>query len=62
MPKPTKLHTDDFIEMLMRGDTPLRIATYAGIQVDSVERRFHRLPDDVKNLILLKNNGAMLWK
>ena len=51
MPKVTLLHIDDFIEMLERGDVFSFIAQYAHVKPESVERRFERLPKEVRDRI-----------
>ena len=51
MPNATFLHRDDFIEMLERGDTIEQIARYAHVEPESVERRFSRLPKDIRDRI-----------
>ena len=54
MPNATFLHIDDFIEMLERGDDFSFIAQYAHVKPESVERRFERLPKEVRDRIRLK--------
>lgn len=54
MPNHTILHIDDFIEMLERGDDFSFIAQYAHVNPESVERRFQRLPREVRDRIRLK--------
>ena len=54
MPNATFLHIDDFIEMLERGDDFSFIAQAAHVKPESVERRFERLPKEVKDRIRLK--------
>jgi hypothetical protein len=45
------LHSEDFLEMLERGDCWESIAGSYGMKVDSVKRRFWRLPKDVREKI-----------
>ena len=54
MPNHTLLHIDDFIEMLARGDDFEVVAHYAQVKPESVERRFGRLPKEVRDRIRLK--------
>jgi hypothetical protein len=54
MPNATLLHIDDFIEMLERGDDFSFIAQAAQVNPESVERRFQRLPKEVRDRIRLK--------
>ena len=51
MPNHTLLHIDDFIEMLERGDDFSHIAQAAHVKPESVERRFERLPKEVRDRI-----------
>jgi len=51
MPNATILHIEDFIEMLERGDDFSFIAQYAQVKPESVERRFERLPKEVRDQI-----------
>ena len=51
MPNATLLHIDDFIEMLERGDDFSFIAQAAQVKPESVERRFERLPKEVRDRI-----------
>lgn len=50
----SKLHEEDFIEMLERDDHLEWIAIAAGVSVNAVERRYQRLPADVKARIKAK--------
>ena len=50
----TLLHIDDFIEMLERGDSLESIASYAHITPQSAERRFERLPKEIRDRIRAK--------
>ena len=50
----SKLHEDDFIEMLERGDAGEKIAAYCGITVFAVERRFSRLPEETRQRIMAR--------
>ena len=54
MPNHTFLHHDDFIEMLERGDTIEQIARYAHVEPKSVERRFDRLPKEIRDRVRRK--------
>ena len=54
MPNHTLLHIDDFIEMLERGDDFEVVAHYAQVKPQSIERRFERLPKEVRDRIRLK--------
>lgn len=56
MTYPSSLDTEDFIEMLGRGDQPEQVAQYAGVTVAAIERRFYRLPKQVQAEIL-KSRG-----
>lgn len=51
MPNATFLHIDDFIEMLERGDDFEVVAHYAQVKPQSIERRFERLPKEVRDRI-----------
>jgi hypothetical protein len=51
MPNHTILHIEDFIEMLERGDDFSFIAQVAHVKPESVERRFERLPKEVRDRI-----------
>lgn len=53
----TLLKTEDFVEMLKRGDSPEWVANYMGVRTPSVERRFHRLPKQIKNEIIKSRGG-----
>lgn len=55
----SRLHEDDFIEMLERGDSIEKIAAYAGITGAAVTRRFGRLPDEVKGQIMAKRKTPL---
>ena len=54
MPNRELLHLDDFIEMLLRGDDISTIANYAHVKPESIEKRFHRLPKEVRDRVRLK--------
>jgi hypothetical protein len=49
-----ELHREDFIEMLKRGDTLEYIAYCYGVKVESLRRRFYRMPSDVQGRIRAK--------
>ena len=51
MPNHTILHIEDFIEMLERGDDFSFIAQAAHVNPESVERRFQRLPREIRDRI-----------
>ena len=52
------LHADDFIEMLERGDSLESIAGYGRIKTASVERRFERLPREIRERIQGKRKSV----
>ena len=45
------LHADDFIEMLERGDSLESIAGFGRIKACSIEKRFERLPKEIRDRI-----------
>ena len=59
MPNHTFLHIDDFIEMLERGDDFSFIAQAAHVKPESVERRFERLPKEVRDRI--RSKREQVW-
>ena len=59
MPNRELLHLDDFIEMLLRGDDISTIANYAHVKPESIEKRFHRLPKEVRDQI--RSKREQVW-
>ena len=59
MPNHTFLHIEDFIEMLERGDDFSFIAQAAHVKPESVQRRFERLPKEVRDRI--RSKREQVW-
>jgi hypothetical protein len=55
-----ELHREDFIEMLRRGDTLEYIAHMYGVKIDSLRRRFYRLPKVIRDGIRSKRESMGL--
>lgn len=58
----TTINIDDFTEMLERGDSLPHIADYYKIQVESVKRKFQRLPKERRVRILKSRGTKELYK
>lgn len=50
----SELHSEDFVEMLLRGDSFEYISHMYGVQARSLHRRFYRMPSDLRSRIRAK--------
>ena len=55
------LHDEDFVEMLVRGDSWDFISRSYGIKIDSLKRRFFRMPKDVRDKVR-RHRELMGWE
>jgi hypothetical protein len=57
------LPIEDFIEMLERGDSIEVIAEYCKVQPESIERRFFRLPKELRDEIMsVRQKPVSRWR